>query len=65
MFDYLKEQRNQVNEEIATFEGTQSELFNQDTHILSNNIYGVDLNAESVEITKLALWLKTANKKIH
>ena len=63
VFDYLKEQRNQVNEEIATFEGTQSELFNQDTHILSNNIYGVDLNAESVEITKLALWLKTANKK--
>lgn len=63
VFDYLKEQRNQVNDEIATFEGTQAELFNQDTHILSNNIYGVDLNAESVEITKLALWLKTANKK--
>ncbi len=63
VFDYLKEQRNQVNEEIATFEGTQAELFNQDTHILSNNIYGVDLNDESVEITKLALWLKTANKK--
>lgn len=63
VFDYLKEQRNQVNEEIATFEGTQAELFNQDTHILSHNIYGVDLNPESVEITKLALWLKTANKK--
>lgn len=63
VFDYLKEQRNQVNEEIATFEGTQAELFNQDTHILSHNIFGVDLNPESVEITKLALWLKTANKK--
>ncbi len=63
VFDYLKEQRNQVNDEIATFEGTQAELFNQDTHILSHNIYGVDLNPESVEITKLALWLKTANKK--
>lgn len=31
--------------------------------ILLNNIFGVDLNKESVEITKLALWLKTANKK--
>ncbi len=30
--------------------------------ILLNNIYGVDLNSESTEITKLALWLKTAKK---
>ena len=30
--------------------------------IVSQNIYGVDLNPESVEITKLALWLKTASK---
>ncbi|PKN02847.1 hypothetical protein CVU76_02370 [Candidatus Dojkabacteria bacterium HGW-Dojkabacteria-1] len=28
--------------------------------ILLNNLFGVDLNKESVEITKLALWLKTA-----
>lgn len=63
VFDYLKQQRSQVNEEIATFEGVQAELFNQDTHILSHNIYGVDLNDESVEIIKLSLWLKTANKK--
>lgn len=31
-------------------------------HILKNNIYGVDLNPESVQITKLSLWLKTANR---
>ncbi|MDA7949699.1 MAG: Eco57I restriction-modification methylase domain-containing protein [Hyphomicrobiaceae bacterium] len=29
--------------------------------IIQNNIYGVDLNPESVEITKLALFLKTAS----
>jgi len=29
---------------------------------LTNNIYGVDLNEESVEITKLSLWLKSAQK---
>lgn len=28
--------------------------------ILRSNIYGVDINEESVEITKLSLWLKTA-----
>ncbi len=28
--------------------------------ILLNNVFGVDLNQESVEITKLSLWLKTA-----
>ncbi len=31
-------------------------------NILKNNIYGVDLNPESVQITKLSLWLKTANR---
>ncbi len=28
--------------------------------ILENNIYGVDINEESVEIAKLSLWLRTA-----
>lgn len=32
-------------------------------NIIVNNLYGVDLNLESVEITKLSLWLKTANRK--
>lgn len=30
--------------------------------ILRSNIFGVDLNEESVEITKLSLWLKSASK---
>ncbi|MCX8486025.1 MAG: N-6 DNA methylase, partial [Crocinitomicaceae bacterium] len=30
--------------------------------ILESNIYGVDLNEESVEIAKLSLWLRTAQK---
>ncbi len=30
--------------------------------ILERNIYGVDLNDESVEIAKLSLWLRTAQK---
>lgn len=30
--------------------------------ILEKNIYGVDLNEESIEIAKLSLWLRTAQK---
>jgi len=31
--------------------------------ILGRNLYGIDLNIESVEITRLSLWLKTARQK--
>jgi hypothetical protein len=31
--------------------------------MLTGNLYGVDRNAESVEITRLSLWLKTARNK--
>jgi hypothetical protein len=31
--------------------------------ILENNIFGVDLNPDSVQITKLSLWLRTAQHK--
>jgi len=30
--------------------------------IVNNNLFGIDLNHESVEITKLGLWLKSASK---
>jgi len=33
-----------------------------DVEIITRNLYGVDVNSESVEITKLSLWLKTAKK---
>ncbi len=38
----------------------QMALSDIDTEILENNIYGVDINEESVEIAKLSLWLHTA-----
>lgn len=31
-------------------------------NIVLNNLFGTDINRESIEITKLSLWLKTANK---
>lgn len=46
-------------ENISLFDYKPAEA---DREILLNNLYGVDLNQESVDITKLALWLKTARK---
>lgn len=37
-------------------------LSDVENHILENNLFGVDLNEESVEIAKLSLWLRTAKK---
>ena len=59
MFDYLLAENKRVGDILG------NSLFSSDEFIkdiLRNNIYGVDLNEESVEITKLSLWLKTAQK---
>jgi tRNA1(Val) A37 N6-methylase TrmN6 len=40
----------------------QISLFNIEKAVLENNLYGVDINEESVEIAKLSLWLRTAKK---
>jgi len=61
-FNFLYTEGQRVNDKITELSGGQTELFGLDKHILSNNLFGVDLNEESVEITKLSLWIKTANK---
>jgi len=40
----------------------QISLFNIEAAVLENNLYGVDINEESIEIAKLSLWLRTAQK---
>jgi type I restriction-modification system DNA methylase subunit len=68
-FDYLMREYERVNQAIAAleFQGDsgaefvgQRSLFDLNKTILNSNLYGVDLSPESVEITKLSLWLKTA-----
>jgi hypothetical protein len=39
--------------------GPEFDIFDE---IVTKNLHGVDVNAESVEITRLALWLKTARR---
>lgn len=61
-FKYLYEQRQWIANERVRITGTK-ELFDVPSSIrsvLSKNLYGVDINPESVEITRLALWLHTA-----
>lgn len=63
-FDFLIAEYERVNGAIAELTGSpqQMGLFDLDRQILQDNLFGVDLNRESVEITKLSLWLKTARR---
>jgi methylase of polypeptide subunit release factors len=63
-FHYLKHEYETVNQQFSQFDYDHDDLFSRDLDkaILNNNLYGVDLNFESVEIAQLALWLETAEK---
>lgn len=56
-FDFLLAENRRVNEILGPNLMGQEDYLKQ---ILQKNIFGVDLNEESVEITKLSLWLKSA-----
>lgn len=61
---YLREENKRVHE-ILAFGEKGGSLLGDDAlvrDILTKNLFGVDLNDESVEITKLSLWLETASK---
>lgn len=61
-FDFLYKELQIVNDKISVSRNGQYTMFDMNKKILKNNLFGVDINKESVEITKLSLWLKTANK---
>lgn len=44
------------------YEGEGLGLYDIESTILENNLYGVDTNADAVEIARLSLWLRTAAK---
>ncbi|QQZ29346.1 N-6 DNA methylase [Thiothrix subterranea] len=58
-FDYLVTEYKRINDTLHDLTGAY-DVFDLNKTILNHNLYGVDLNAESVEITRLSLWLKTA-----
>ena len=59
-FDTLLAEYRRVTERLADLDAPQG--FDIADEILLNNLHGVDLNVESVEITRLALWLKSARR---
>jgi type I restriction-modification system DNA methylase subunit len=60
--EFLIAEHRYIDELQAKLMGDSMILSDVETSILENNIYGVDLNDESIEIAKLSLWLRTAQK---
>ena len=61
--DFLIKEHHYIDELKAKILGGGLVFSDIETTILENNIYGVDLNDESVEIAKLSLWLRTAQPR--
>jgi hypothetical protein len=59
-YDTLLSEYDRTNRTLAELRGGQPSLFDPGKEILEGNLYGVDINGESVEISRLSLWLKTA-----
>ncbi|MBP2202124.1 hypothetical protein J3E07_001565 [Methanococcus voltae] len=60
--NYLVKEGNQVNKIISYLQSGYTSIDTLKADILKNNLYGVDLNSESVEITKLSLWLNSVER---
>ena len=58
-FDQLHAIYEVSNARLEELRGHRS-LFDLDRQILQHNLYGVDLNAEAIQICQLSLWIKTA-----
>jgi Type I restriction-modification system methyltransferase subunit len=65
--DFMRAELTRVNDKIKEL-SPKEEYFGDlltyvpDSEILTNNLFGVDVNEESIEITKLSLWIKTAQR---
>lgn len=60
--DFLIAEHRKIDDLRAQLFGSGIVFSDITNDILEKNIYGVDLNEESVEIAKLSLWLRTAQK---
>ncbi|MFA5649401.1 MAG: N-6 DNA methylase [Bacteroidales bacterium] len=60
--DFLITEHHKIDDLRAQLFGSGFVFSDITSDILEKNIYGVDLNEESIEIAKLSLWLRTAQK---
>ena len=65
--NFLIAEHGYIDEIQAKLFGDAMVLSDVENSILENNLFGVDINEESVEIAKLSLWLRTAqpNRKLN
>jgi hypothetical protein len=61
--DFLIKEHQYIDVLQTALSGGSIVFPNIENTVLENNIYGVDLNEESVEIAKLSLWLRTAQPR--
>ena len=61
--DFLIKEHGYIDELQTKLLGGGFVFPNVENTVLENNIFGVDLNEESVEIAKLSLWLRTAQPR--
>ncbi|CAM4015453.1 Eco57I restriction-modification methylase domain-containing protein [Gillisia hiemivivida] len=61
--DFLIKEHTYIDELKTKILGGGLQFPDIENTILENNIYGVDLNEESIEIAKLSLWLRTAQPR--
>lgn len=64
LFDQLHVEYQHAVDRLAELRrgGFAGSLFDPDRTILQKNLYGVDLNEEAVEIARLSIWIKTAQR---
>ncbi|SMD42189.1 Type I restriction-modification system methyltransferase subunit [Aquiflexum balticum DSM 16537] len=62
VLEFLMAEHRYLDELESMLFGSSIVFPNVENHILENNIFGVDINEESVEIARLSLWLRTAQK---
>ncbi|MEZ5346484.1 MAG: N-6 DNA methylase [Pyrinomonadaceae bacterium] len=60
--EFLIAEHRYIDELYQKLEGFSLPLTDIENSILENNLFGVDINEESIEIAKLSLWLRTAQK---
>ncbi len=58
--NFLIAEHRLIDELQAKIYGASIVFPNVENSILENNLYGIDINEESIEIAKLSLWLRTA-----
>ncbi len=60
--DFLIKEHEYIERYRKVLENDTLGLWEIEKEILENNLYGVDINEEAIEIAKLSIWLRTAQK---